>query len=231
MEEHKGNLLLIIGFIVCIVVFISPLLYIIGNGDLKMTILLMFAQSATMLETMIGIIGMSLLAVSMLIYWSEQDHIREQIDNIESKILEWTECYEWFEYYLKSAKLWQDRSSTIIFYNGQEEMEKHWVELKNKTEDYNLMLKETYGRLDPLNTVLQRIGLTLRVSLENDYEKSLTISLILAVIGTGLLILAIILPGTDSMLSLIADQMVDPSLQGEDRITEILKIKDMLKSL
>lgn len=231
MEEHKGNLLLIIGFIVCIVVFISPLLYIIGNGDLKMTILLMFAQSATMLETMIGIIGMSLLAVSMLIYWSEQDHIREQIDNIESKILEWTECYEWFEYYLKSAKLWQDRSSTIIFYNGQEEMEKHWVELKNKTEDYNLMLKETYGRLDPLNTVLQRIGLTLRVSLENDYEKSLTISLTLAVIGTGLLILAIILPGTDSMLSLIADQMVDPSIQGEDRITEILKIKDMLKSL
>ena len=231
MKEVKVNLLLAIGSLLGIAVLLFPLLYVIGDGDLKMAILLMLAQSATTLEVMIGLIGVTLMIMAMLFYNPYQDRIRAKLDNIETRIIQWTEQYGWFHYYLESSKLYQDQSSTLIFHASQEEMKKYWAELKSKTEEYNLMLKETYDRIDPLNTTLQQVQSSLRSSMEIDYEKNLTISLILAAVGLGMLLLAIALPGTDSMLGLVAGQMVDPSLIGEERLNEILRIKDMLKSL
>ncbi len=228
MKEVNVNLLLVICSVFGIVILMLPLL---SNGDLKMAILLMLAQSATTLEVMIGLMGVTLMIMAMFFYESDQDRIRAKLDNIETRIIQWTEQYGWFHYYLESSKLYQDQSSTLIFHARQEEIEKYWAELKSKTEEYNLMLKETYDRIDPLNTTLQQVQSSLRNSMEIDYEKNLTISLILAAVGLGMLLLAIALPGTDSMLGLVAGQMVDPSLIGEERITEILRIKDMLKSL
>lgn len=206
-------------------------LSIIVSGDIMMAIMLMIAQAASTIEFMIGTIGLTLLIASLLIYQTDQDRVNKRLDGLEKIVLQWTEQYSWFEYYLKSAKLWKDQSTTLIFKANQGEMEKYWIELKSKTEKYNAMLEETYEKIKPLNGTIQQTMLSLRRGLENHYEKNVSVSLILALIGLGMMLMAIVLPGTDSMLGLIAGQIVDPALQGEERINAILRLKETLKTL
>lgn len=236
MKERNTNMALIAGSIAGIIVLMFPLLYILGDGNLKMTILLMLAQSATALEMMIGLIGVTLMLTALLIYGAEQDkiqdHIRKQLDGIKSETVQWVDQFGWFTYYLSKVELWQTQTSNLIsLCIKEEDIEKHCLDLKRKTEEYTSILQEVREKVDSLNDLLQRIGPSLQAQLDRDHEKDRTIALGLATVGLAMFLFAVIMPGTDSLLGLVAEQMVDPSLDGEERITEILRIKDMLKSI
>lgn len=236
MKERNTNRALIAGSIAGIIVLMFPILYILGDGNLKMAILLMLAQSATALEMMIGLIGITLMFTALLIYGAEQDkfqaHISKQLDDIKSEIVQWVDQFGWFTYYLSKVEVLQTQTSNLISLCLKEEESRSTVsDLKRKTEVYASILQEVREKVDSLNDLLQRIGPSLQAKLERDYEKDRTIALGLATVGLAMLLFAVIMPGTDSLLGLVAEQMVDPSLHGEERLREIFRIKDMLKSL
>lgn len=232
-REQIIDLVRLVGILLMIALLIGPIVCSITgiSEDMKQTALIMLAKSASAVEAGMGVLGVSLLIMALVNYPDRQDLLRERVDLLTSSIETWFEQYEWFHHYLQSAKTYMNRAAKLTFDASQSEMEDRWTEVKNETAGYNCMLKEAYDRIVPVNEGLQRLIPILQRRIEDQYEATVAFSIIMAGIGMALVVAAVALPGTDSMLGFVASQMVDPSLSGEARLEQALRIKEVLKSL
>lgn len=232
-REQICDLVRVVGMLLISVVILGPIIgSIVGiSDDTKQTALILLAKSASAIEAGMGVLGVALLIMALINYPDRQDLLRERVDLLKNSIETWFEQYEWFHHYLQSAKTYMNRAAKLTFDASQSEMEARWTEVKNETAGYNCMLKEAYDRIAPIDDGLQRLIPLLQRRIEDQYEVTAAFSIIMASIGMALVVAAVALPGTDSMLGFVASQMVDPSLIGEDRIEQALRIKEALKSL
>lgn len=237
MDERKReqiiDLVRLVGILLMIALLIGPIVCSITgiSEDMKQTALIMLAKSASAVEAGMGVLGVSLLIMALVNYPDRQDLLRERVDFLKNSIEAWIEQYEWFHHYLQNAKTWMIQSTKLMFDTNQSNLESHWTELRDKTEEYNYRLKEAYNRIAPVDDELQRLIPILERRIEDQYEATVAFSIIMAGIGMALVVAAVALPGTDSMLGFVASQMVDPSLSGEARLEQALRIKEALKSL
>ena len=232
-REQICDLVRVVGMLLISVVILGPIIgSIVGiSDDTKQTALILLAKSASAIEAGMGVLGVALLIMALINYPDRQDLLRERVDLLKNSIETWFEQYEWFHHYLQSAKTYMNRAAKLTFDASQSEMEARGTEFKNETAGYNCMLKEAYDRIAPIDDGLQRLIPLLQRRIEDQYEVTAAFSIIMASIGMALVVAAVALPGTDSMLGFVASQMVDPSLIGEDRIEQALRIKEALKSL
>lgn len=192
--------------------------------------ILAMAKTASTLEIAIAIIGFALLVAAFLAYPGSQvdDDLRMQISNLSARFEKWRDRYSEFDAYLGYAKDWADSMLTI----GQGRIDKNeWNNLIHTAIIYNQRLSEAFQRLGPVEQSISVSIQSISIRVEDHYLSKVRLSIILAAIGLGLIVLAIILPSSETLLGVLATGLVDPSLEGQEKLNAILEMKQLLRSL
>lgn len=190
------------------------------------------AKAASTIEIAIAVIGLALLVAAFIAYPGSKvdDDLRIQLNNLSSRFEEWRERYVWFDAYVGYAKDWAE--SMMRFDQIKSAIDQNnWNDLVHRAIVYHDKLESAVQRMKPLEAFFDGSIELIRTEVENDYMSKARFSIILAAIGLGLIVLALILPSSDTLLGVIASGLVDPSLVGQERLNAISEMKNLLKSL
>lgn len=212
--------------IVCGIASILGLMTIMGALNVGNSIIIAAAKAASSIETVIAAIGMVLIVAGFVTYPGlKDDETSEEIRKLRTNLDTWLDRYEWFDAYLKGAN--KGMQELRLLAGRKAEL----YELVEKVGDHIEELEMLFQRVTPLYDFFDSRIAIMEHQTEAHRERDTQLAIILSAIGLGLLVIAIILPSTDTLLGFLASSMVDPSLEGQERLQAILKMKSVLTSL
>lgn len=190
------------------------------------------AKTASTIEIAIAVIGFALLVAAFIAYpGSDGDEgLRDRVTQLEYSVAHWKDRYSWFDAYVGYAKDWAE-SMMRLGQNRSPIDQNDWNDLIHRAIVYHDKLEEALQRIKPLEAFFDGSLELVKMEVENDYMSKARFSIILAAIGLGLIVLALILPSSDTLLGIIASNTIDPSLQGQERLQAIIDMRNLLKSL